>query len=545
MQGLKEKEFTIDEQEGSKIAEVIKAWRHVRHLSVTELAVRAGFSEKGRSYISKIEHGQVKRLGDENLSKIAQALGLSRADLVLYRMPSEALPENTEGNALHSMEKEPQIGKLLLEISAIKRTRHLPRVRTEFHGLEDVLHAIIQLIRAAETVPIEQITSNEQATSNNRSSIRITFQGERGVFASAPDLREEWLDALRVALEYGWDIIHLVNPNEHVQRMITMVEGALKLLGTRGNYEPRYSTHDMGAISSARDFIIVPGVGALELYASQQDEFVNLAVFSPPGEHMQDLIDYFDLLKRRSKLLLKSYEPCSLEDEKAFEYDKALTQCYKSEGDRFLVIDGLSEVTAPLWIHEKRATRVQPEDEKKARLLLGQRKQRIDAFREQVERGVYHFFDICTQRAVRCLVEEGIYAPDDWFASKGIVEERDERKEHIKSILALLDNPNYELALLDDTELEICRTSWLIKGDHTLLLETWHPITRTNTIQEDSQRDETPPGEIDLIIQEPTLVQAFRSHFLSIWKNIPSQNKSKVAIRKWLEGQLKQIENAK
>jgi transcriptional regulator with XRE-family HTH domain len=54
---------------------------------VTDLAVRAGFGKNGRGYISKIEHNQIKRLGEEPLAAIAQALDLSQSDLQKGHMP--------------------------------------------------------------------------------------------------------------------------------------------------------------------------------------------------------------------------------------------------------------------------------------------------------------------------------------------------------------------------------------------------------------------------------------------------------------------------
>lgn len=65
----------------------IRAWRHFRGLTVTKLAVRAGFGKNGRGYISKVEHNLIKRLSGEFLAAIAQALDLSPIDLQQSHKP--------------------------------------------------------------------------------------------------------------------------------------------------------------------------------------------------------------------------------------------------------------------------------------------------------------------------------------------------------------------------------------------------------------------------------------------------------------------------
>jgi transcriptional regulator with XRE-family HTH domain len=66
------------------IGQVVKAWRLVRRLSVTELGIRAGLP---RAYISQVEHGKVHQPGDENLARIANALKIPVEYLVVRRLP--------------------------------------------------------------------------------------------------------------------------------------------------------------------------------------------------------------------------------------------------------------------------------------------------------------------------------------------------------------------------------------------------------------------------------------------------------------------------
>lgn len=88
MRGRKEKELVTHLPSESGLGNTIRSWRRFRGLSVTELALRAGFGKNGRGYISKIEHQQIKRLGEEQLVAIARALGLTVADLQQHRLPA-------------------------------------------------------------------------------------------------------------------------------------------------------------------------------------------------------------------------------------------------------------------------------------------------------------------------------------------------------------------------------------------------------------------------------------------------------------------------
>ena len=94
--GRKEGEIGTDGQLTGKLGVAIRAWRRYSQLSVTELAVQAGFGEKGRGYISKIEHGQIHHVGDDRLDNIAAALHLTSTDLLLHRMPETQAAKQVE-----------------------------------------------------------------------------------------------------------------------------------------------------------------------------------------------------------------------------------------------------------------------------------------------------------------------------------------------------------------------------------------------------------------------------------------------------------------
>jgi transcriptional regulator with XRE-family HTH domain len=87
MKGRKEEELASHSLLENGLGKAIRAWRRFHGFTVTELAVRAGFGKNGRGYISRIEHGLIRHLGEERLNRIAAALHLQRADLLLHCMP--------------------------------------------------------------------------------------------------------------------------------------------------------------------------------------------------------------------------------------------------------------------------------------------------------------------------------------------------------------------------------------------------------------------------------------------------------------------------
>lgn len=87
MRGRREEDLVVHSPAKNGLGAAIRAWRRFRGMSVTDLAIRAGFGRNGRGYISRIEHSQIRHLGEERLERIAAALQLQRADLLLHRLP--------------------------------------------------------------------------------------------------------------------------------------------------------------------------------------------------------------------------------------------------------------------------------------------------------------------------------------------------------------------------------------------------------------------------------------------------------------------------
>jgi len=80
--GRKESELEFETSGANALGEAVRTWRRRRGLTVTELAILAGFGPSGRSYVSKVEHGAIRRLGAARLRAIAESLQIRLEDLL-------------------------------------------------------------------------------------------------------------------------------------------------------------------------------------------------------------------------------------------------------------------------------------------------------------------------------------------------------------------------------------------------------------------------------------------------------------------------------
>lgn len=66
--------------------QVVRAWREVRGIKLTELARQAG-RPITRGYLSSLEHNKIQNPGYTHLSRLAEALSISIEDIIIRRMP--------------------------------------------------------------------------------------------------------------------------------------------------------------------------------------------------------------------------------------------------------------------------------------------------------------------------------------------------------------------------------------------------------------------------------------------------------------------------
>jgi transcriptional regulator with XRE-family HTH domain len=147
MRGRREETLGDAGQGVSVLGATIRAWRRHRGMSVTDLAVAAGFDASGRGYISKLEHGHIRRAADVRIERVARALGVSSIDLLIGVLP----PLTDEVRIQGETAEEPL--DIRGAVEALRRglasETHLP---ANSHGFDEASSDLNTKIRGRATV---------------------------------------------------------------------------------------------------------------------------------------------------------------------------------------------------------------------------------------------------------------------------------------------------------------------------------------------------------------------------------------------------------
>lgn len=87
--------------------DVVQAWRKSYGWSPTEFAKRAGLT---KGHLSEIEHNKIRQPRDEQLNKIAAALGITYLDLHLRRLPTDQDQQKQSPESVGQLSRQHDIG---------------------------------------------------------------------------------------------------------------------------------------------------------------------------------------------------------------------------------------------------------------------------------------------------------------------------------------------------------------------------------------------------------------------------------------------------
>ena len=327
------------------------------------------------------------------------------------------------------------------------------------------------------------------------------FEGDRGLRL----LRERWWDEVRRALDAGWHVAHIVHLND---RREAVLPGYIpRLLGSRGRYEPVFLENGSGpnAGENEEHLILIPNAGALSFSFSQEPPHKVAGIhLAPGGEDFETSRSRFANLRSSAAPLLTIYEPYSA------EFRAAMVAVDRMEGERFVVMNGLSEVTIPTEINELRAGSISNEAKRiAAQDVLDARKQRRATFLNQIRS--YSFRDIVPAKSIERFAELGDFPRDDALTHlRADAVPNYARARYLKDLAKLLrDNPNYQLGLLGDDAKEVSREFILVKNgqgsNRAVIAEIW------------VGNAEGDPKEYDLEIRAAELVEGYYRKCLSLW----------------------------
>jgi len=203
------------------------------------------------------------------------------------------------------------------------------------------------------------------------------------------------------------------------------------------------------------------------------------------------------------------------------------------QGDRFLMQDSLSAALRPLsmYVEGPESSNLRRVRDEEANVTIERARLRQENADEQAKTGEHIFRDVCPKSAVERLVQNGV--PFQRGRSDYSHTQYAPRlcAEYLENVLKRLRTySSYELALLDpEEEANILQSSWEVKREHGVVLDTWHSDDQGHQV------------EVDLFITEPTIVRAFWDYSEELWNRISPKNRAKDYVIWWLEQQLERL----
>lgn len=209
----------------------------------------------------------------------------------------------------------------------------------------------------------------------------------------------------------------------------------------------------------------------------------------------------------------------------------AILRLEKAEGERCLVDRGLDSTLIPDKVQSARIRSIVERGDEVdfyTRFLIRWREQRRKLFRDHASKWkVRHIY---STRVFHRLVQDGIYASNDWLTSRGAAPLTDPQKVTIlREVIGALRDTRFEIGLLEDKPPNQLDTIWLLKPDHAVILEI--PTASGENVVYLNQE-----------ITEPETIKAFEARFEQLWNKIPEERRSEAAVITFLEEQISRVE---
>ncbi|HEY8421093.1 MAG TPA: helix-turn-helix transcriptional regulator [Thermoclostridium sp.] len=366
-------------------------------------------------------------------------------------------------------------------------------------GHEEVIYSMLKLLKQAHRKP-----------DSYDDKILITFNSETGILFDDMDLKNKCIHALYCALSHGWNIIFLIRLSNNNQRTIRIIED-LQVLLPHGNLMVYYYHKACDDIFALNDLCIVPHTGALLGFCSKIGQQVDRAFLHHEKTSVDTLTSYFFQQLTFAKPLLKAYPSY-----KTPEFQQALVEADEIPGDKYVFKNGLSTVTIPLNLYEKYLN-LGNRTEQEISYRKFMHKKRLESFESQVK--YYEFRDICFIESLEMLVKNKKYTFDEYYMLENRTISNEDIVCHLENLINMLEKyDNYEVAFVSKQDfISLSNICWLVKRNSGVFIET---------LNNDKLADNNNP-EMNFIITEKSIVNAFHDYFLKLWCHIPDKNKDK------------------
>jgi transcriptional regulator with XRE-family HTH domain len=406
----------------------------------------------------------------------------------------------------------------------------------ELHGQEAVLNTMIEMI---SSVPPPSRPHGHE--------ILLATHWIDDMFDAVPYLCEELWTALERALRRGWDIVHLMALNGHDGQSTAWIRAMIGLLGAPGQYLPHYFAREAPA-PLPYSFTLVPDVGAMQLIAELGKRQVRSALLYPEYPAASSALgELFVELRQQASPLLHTHRERSASESPSpslpIEADLEQEARYVALSAAFLAAEERENIRLTIWPNFPSATI--PTDVLQRQLCRWYGTAEVSGLPAPIRKalaihrrghGLLHqrtrsrrYRSICDRQVIERYLRDGEYGVDHPLLKSAT---HDERVDHLQSLLSLLRDTRFELALADtppehlfDTGLSVMPTA---QGGSVFLVG-WKLLG--------GGHDRVIDGEIT----EPGVVNGFRLYFDNAWSQLPSHCTDKAQVIVWLEDQLERL----
>jgi len=241
---------------------------------------------------------------------------------------------------------------------------------------------------------------------------------------------------------------------------------------------------------------------------------VDRAFWYHEKESINALSSYFFQYMSFAKPLLKSYP-----SQKTIEYQQALAEAEEVPSSKYVFKNGLSTVTLPLNLYEKylKLGNRTSQEISYRKFLHGKR---IDSFETQVKH--YEFKDICFIESLERLVKTKKYTFYEYYMLENRTPSNEDIICHLENLINMLrKHDNYEIAFVSEKDFKkMSNICWIVKGNSSVFIQTLDKSKMA--CNNDSVR-----SEMNFMVTEKSIVNAFQDYFLKLWNDIPDERKDK------------------
>lgn len=382
------------------------------------------------------------------------------------------------------------------------KTRNLFCGRDHIQIIKDILKILYSAISLLKQSP--------ETPCSDSNTILLTFNSDIKLLLESKDINNIWTQTLYDLLSSGWNIIFKINLDSNANRTIKIIEYIQALL-TAGNLTVYYDRKPAD-FSSDTELCIVPQTGALFSFSTNARNQIDSAFLFRSKKSIEMLTERFFNDLNSAKPLLRSYPP-----QESAEFQHVFAESEEIPGDKYVFKSGLSTVTIPLDLYE-RYLRLSNRSNQEILHRMFLHKRRLDAFYAQIK--YYKFKDICFIESLDKLIDKRTYSPDEnYILSNNIPDDKDIIR-HLEHVIDLLKkHDNYDIAFVKQKQFtRITAINWMVKSKDSVLVESFKSA---------SPNVDSPHSEMNFVITEKGVVNAFHDHFLTLWDSIPDKSKDK------------------